>query len=296
MIANIFADESLYNALANQSNKDENRNLIKHMIFNCIRSYKKKFGAQYGNIVICCDGRRSWRKDEFEFYKANRKKARDESTIDFEMVFEVMNETLEDLKNFFPYPVIKLDCAEGDDVIAVIVRWGKDNLVSSQGLFEEPEHMMILSSDRDFVQLQKYPNVKQYSFTQKKEVVPEKSPKLDLLEKILTGDKGDGVPNICSAGNTFVTEGARQKPFKKVRFDDFAKAADPLDACLSDDEKKNFIRNQKLIDLDYIPENVYNLIVGELQSQLDKKPNKMNMMNYFISKGMKLLLQDIGDF
>lgn len=267
------------------------------MIINTIRSYNKKYGSAFGQVVICADGKNSWRKQAFPLYKAARKKSREESPVDWKFVFEVLNETLSDIKENFPYPVVHLDFAEADDCIAVVTDWVTKNRVveSDGGLFaeDEPEKIIIISSDGDFKQLQKNRNVTQFSPIQKK-LVKSANPKLELLEKILTGDAGDGVPNICSPDDVFVTEGARQKPFAKKRIDDFAKNGTA--ACKDSVEIRNFQRNELLISFDKIPTEVYNAIVESFVPQLDKKANKMKLFDYFVKNKMKHMLEVVGDF
>ena len=51
-ISNLMVSINTYN-----KNAEINEDLIRHMVLNSIRAYKVKFGEQYGNLVICCDGR-----------------------------------------------------------------------------------------------------------------------------------------------------------------------------------------------------------------------------------------------
>ena len=290
-ISNIFADKQFQEAAKNPS--EDSKVFLKHMILNTIRSYKVKYGEKFGDVIICADGGNSWRKQAFPLYKASRKKNRDESPVDWKFVFEVMNETLNDLKEHFPFPVVKVDVAEGDDVIAVLTKWITDNRSQQEGLFSESEKILIVSSDGDFKQLQQLKNVTQFSPMQKKQV-KSANPKLELLEKILTGDAGDGVPNICSPDDVFITEGARQKPFSKKRVSEFI--AKGLDACKDESEKRNFQRNELLISFDKIPYEVYNLILYTFKEQEQKKFSKMDLMNYFLKNKMKHMLEVMDEF
>jgi hypothetical protein len=290
-LSNIFADKEFQEAAKNPS--EDSKTFLKHMILNTIRSYKTKYEPKYGQLVICADGKNSWRKQAFPLYKAARKKSRDASPVDWKFVFEVMSETLTDLKESFPFPVVHIDSAEGDDVIGVLTDWITVNRTQTVGLFEETEKIVVISSDGDFKQLQVRKNVNQWSPMQKKAVVSSNA-KLELLEKILTGDAGDGIPNICSPDDVFVTEGARQKPFSKKRIDDFVKNG--IDACKDDFEKRNFQRNELLISFDKIPERVYNSIVEEFKTQCSKEFKKMDLMNYFLKNRMKLMIEVMDDF
>ena len=58
---------NLFSLLKHNNELDEN--LLRHMILNTYRMYRKKFHNKYGELVICNDSR-SWRKDIFENYKS----------------------------------------------------------------------------------------------------------------------------------------------------------------------------------------------------------------------------------
>ena len=58
-ISNMMAE------LGGRSDVEVNLPLIRHMIINSIRSYKRKFGEEFGNIVIACDNRHYWRRQYF---------------------------------------------------------------------------------------------------------------------------------------------------------------------------------------------------------------------------------------
>jgi hypothetical protein len=267
------------------------KGLIKHMILNSLLSYRQKYGKEYGELVLALDSRNYWRKDKFPFYKGNRKKDREKSGHDWEFIFEVINETKAELRENFPYKMIEIPAAEADDVIACITKYLQKNELTQQGLMTEPQPILIISSDGDFVQLQKYRNVRQWAPQQKKFVKPSGTIPHFIIEHICTaGD--DGIPNICSPDNSFV-DGIRQKSFRKDRLPEFF--AKGIDACKDDTERRNYQRNQMMIDFDFIPETIYNNIIAEYTSQ---KPvgNKMKIMNYFIKNKMKLLIEHAGSF
>ena len=172
--------------------------LIRHIVLNTLRSNVKKF-KEYGEVIICCDNKHYWRKDYFPYYKAHRTKDREKSDWDWGMIFKVLNMLRDDLKTHFPYKVIDVDGAEADDVIGSLVQE-----------YYHQEKILILSGDKDFVQLQKYPNVKQYDPVQKKFRTTD-DPARFIKEHIIRGDAGDGVPNFLSTDNCLVV-GDRQKP------------------------------------------------------------------------------------
>lgn len=270
----------------------EVKNLIRHVTLSTLKSYKKKYGKEYGELVICCDGRKYWRREIFPHYKANRKKAREASDLNWTLIFDTLTEMREDIAKHFPYKVIHLDRAEADDVIAVLAKHTQENDLIQEGLIEEPQKVLILSSDGDFIQLQKYKNVTQWSPMQKKQI---KANAKELHEKKIThivkaGD--DGIPNILSKDDVFVI-GERQKPVSAKRLQEFLELG--YDACKTDDERRNWHRNVKLIDFDHIPEDVSTEIID---TYVNSKPtgDKMSIMNYLIEKKCRLLLDELEDF
>ena len=255
-------------------------NLIRHMVLNSLRSYIKQFKEKYGNIIICCDSRKYWRRDVFPFYKSNRKKVRDESGFDWTLIFETLNKIRDELKENFPYKVIDVEGAEADDVIGVL----SARLSSS-------EDILILSSDKDFVQLQKYPNVTQYSPILKRFVTAD-NPHLYVKEHIIRGDRGDGIPNFLSADNVFAL-GERQKVINKKKLDEWMKLK-PEEFCVNENMLRGYKRNQMLVDLDFIPETLSAQIVETYENV--KPGNKQKMFNYFVEKKLMNLMEVLQEF
>jgi 5'-3' exonuclease len=262
--------------IANQKGKlDEN--LIRHMVLNIIRGHVKNFKKDYGEVVLCCDNRKYWRKDYFPFYKASRKKNRDKSDLDWHMIFDMLAKFKQELKDHFPYKVLDVEGAEADDIIGTLVP-----------IYSPHQKILILSSDGDFLQLQYYANVKQYNPSQKKYVISE-NPIMDLKEKIIRGDKGDGIPNILSPGDCFVRD-LRQKPITKPMLDKMLQ-----ESWLEQNEsvKANWMRNSTLIDLTFIPVEIREKIINTYE---ETKPAKGKLLNYFIEFKLKNLIEVIEDF
>jgi len=273
--------------------ESEVKNLIRHVTLSTIKSYKKKYGKEYGELVICCDGRKYWRKEFFEFYKGMRKSNRDKSDLDWKLIFDTLSEMREDIAKYFPWRVIHVDRAEADDIIAVMSKWLQDNQLVQEGLVEDPQKVLILSSDKDFKQLQLYPTVKQWSPMQKKYITATKQEIRDfMIEHIVKGDTGDGVPNILSKDDVFMV-GERQKPMSAKRLAEFIDKG--FDACKNDDERRNWHRNATLVDFEFIPKDVQTCIVD---TYLSNKPNgdKMTVMNYLMEHRCRLLLEELEDF
>jgi hypothetical protein len=260
--------------------------LVRHMVINSLRMYRTKFFKKYGELVICCDDKNYWRRELFPYYKIHRKKDRDESGLDWNMIFTVLNGIRDDIREKFPYKVIQIEHAEADDIIGSLChRFGHLGITNGSA-----EPILILSSDKDFMQLQKYANVEQYSPMQKKFITCS-NPARYIHEHILKGDRGDGVPNFLSDDDVFVN-GKRQKPLATKKIDAW-NGMSPEDYC---DERmiRNYRRNQQLVDLDFIPEDIQN----EANEIFDnyKLNERGKIFNYFIEKKMKNMMEVIGDF
>mgnify|MGYP003333680234 FL=1 len=254
--------------------------LVRHMILNTIRTYVKKFKATHGpEVIIACDNKKYWRRDIFPYYKAHRKKARESSGHDWSSIFEVLNKIRDELKNHSPYKVLDVDTAEADDVIAVLAT-----------KYSASEKVMILSSDKDFAQLQKFPNVEQYSPILKK-AIKEPLPTVQLKQLIIRGDKGDGIPNILSKDETFI-DGIRQKPITEAKIINWLNQ-DPKEFC-TDEMLRNFKRNEMLIDLTQIPEALKQSIIDSYENT--KAHTRQEFMNYMIANRLKNLIEVIDEF
>ena len=276
-----------------QKSPEEVRNLIRHITLSNILNYKKKYGAEYGEVVICCDGRKYWRREVFPYYKGDRKKSREKSDFDWKLIFDVLDEMRSDIREYFPYRVIHIDRAEADDVIAILTEWVQTNDLVQDGLYESPQKMMIVSSDHDFLQLQKYDGVAQFSPNTKKLI---KMSTRDLYEKYIThivkaGD--DGIPNILSDDAVLVTEGVRQTPLSAKRLAEFIE--DGKKACRNDTEIRNWDRNERMISFAFIPTDIREEIIS---TYIESKPKRdsMRLMNYLMKNKCRLLLDELGNF
>ena len=267
-----------------------NIDLLRHMILNQIRNYKKRFGNDFGDVVIACDNRRYWRREVYPYYKASRKKSRESSGHDWSSIFDALHQIRAEIDEFLPYPVIDVDGAEADDVIGVLAEYSQ---TSKEGaLFEESEPFLIISGDHDFQQLQKFANVKQYSPIKEKWVKLDCTPQEVLMEHIITGDKGDGVPNILSDDDTFVTEGKRQKPIRKTILAEWKKQK-PED-FVSGDMASGYIRNRQLVDLSMTPQEIKDEVVKEYENQQGK--SREHLLNYFVKYRLRNMMEVAEDF
>lgn len=288
MIANLHAQLGLQNI------REVEPDLLKHMILNTLRSIRVKFGPEYGDIVIACD-KRSWRKDVYPYYKANRAKAKAKSDLDWNAIFKVFDEMKEDLKAYFPYRVIEVEGAEADDIIGTLV-----HSFGSVGL-SLGETILIISSDKDYSQLHSYANVKQYDPIKKTYVQPKVTPREYLLEHIIKGDSGDGVPNILSDDDTFVVEGKRQKPMTAKRLEECKDLIAPIvdwdnipESFEITPTHRRYMRNLQLIDLSRTPEAIKKDVLAKYDEQAGK--DRKHVFNYLMKHRMRNLMDSVGDF
>jgi len=276
----------------NSNTLEQNKDLIRHAILSSILANKKKFHQEYGEVVVACDDKNYWRRDKFEHYKANRKTAREASTIDWNTIFECMDMVREDLIKFFPYKVVRVERCEADDIIAVLSKWTQDNDFDQFGIEQIPKPTLIISSDKDFAQLHKYSNIRQYSPMFKKYVKSPPSIQKFINEHIAKGDTGDGVPNILSIDSCFVDK-IRQNSMMKKRLEEFATLG--IVACKNETEIRNWHRNELLISFEKIPEEISDNILTEFHKERPKF-NRNNIFNYLVKNRMRLLLDNVEDF
>ncbi len=270
--------------------KMQDEDLIRHMILNSIRMYNRRFRDDYGQMVICADGRASWRYEYYPYYKANRKKRRGQSDLEWPEIFQILNMVRDEIKENLPYKVLHMDNCEADDIIGALVYNTQE--------FGQHEPVIIISSDKDFIQLQKFSNVKQFSPMQKKFVpaLQEKrfNPRTYLFEHICRGDTGDGIPNILSVDSCLVDKELRQSPLRQTVIDLYLESYDDYKMNMPTEVFRYYQRNKTLIDLNEIPEHIYNSIIKEFIEQ--KPTHRTKVLNYLIKKRCRNLIETVEEF
>jgi len=259
--------------------------MMRHMILNSLRMTKNAHSKKYGELVICVDDRNYWRRDIFPYYKAHRKESRDKSPVDWNQVYGVLNKIRDEIAEVFPYKVIMVEKAEADDIIGVLSKHFGTVLNN-----ESTERNLILSSDKDFGQLQKFANVDQYSPITKKWLRID-NPKEFLMEHIIRGDRGDGIPNFLSEDSAIISK-TRQTAIAKKKVDVWLKQ-EPNEFC-DDNMMRNFKRNEQLVDLEMVPENISSAIIDKFENY--KVPERRGLLNYFIKNKLKNLMDVISEF
>jgi len=264
--------------------KEPDESMVRHMILNSVRMYRTMFNDEYGEVILTYDSKHYWRRDFFPQYKSNRKKNRDADSKDWNAIFEILNKIKAEIKDNLPYKFLEVYGAEADDIIATLCKHSQTEKDRTKN-----ENILIVSGDKDFIQLQKYVNVKQYSPILKK-YVDGHNPDTYIKEHILKGDTSDGIPNVLSPDNTF-TDGLRQRPLGKKKIETWL---DMDTNTLHDEVKRNYQRNQKLIDLSKIPNELENEILTEFHGA--PFGDRSKLLNYFIKSRLKNLTETIGEF
>ena len=274
---NQIAVANLMMNLKMNNSKTLDESMVRHMILNSIRMYRKEHHSEYGEVVLTWDSKHSWRRDYFPEYKAGRRKGREESDLNWDDIFGTLNKIRNEIKKNFPYKYLEVFGAEADDIIGFLCEETRD------------EKIMIISGDKDFIQLQKYPNVKQWSPITKKDINGF-DPTIYLKEHILKGDTSDGVPNVLSPDNTFV-DGLRQRPLSRKKIQSWLVGGG---SDWNDEVKRNFQRNLTLIDLTKTPEELKNQI--RLEYNNASHGDRSKLLNYFMIYKLRELTDNIGDF
>ena len=273
ILANIFQTIKQYDTI------DEN--MLRHMVLNTYRMYRKMFKEDFGELVICHDSSNCWRKDIFEYYKLNRKAKQDASDVDWESIYDALHRIRTEVEQNFPYKNIKVERAEADDIISVLCE-----------KYSPHEKILILSNDKDFKQLQKFENVSQYSCIKKEFLICD-DPDGFLIDHIVRGDSSDGIPNVLSDDDTFMIESKRQKRLTKKTVEDiletYRMTGSPPEYCSAGWE-----RNKKLIDLNYIPDTIHNEVVNQFQT--NSEGDRSKILNYMIENRLKNLIENLEEF
>ena len=252
---------------------------VRKSIIRVIARIHRKFKQDYGDLVLCYDDKNYWRREIFPFYKKNRKQERENSKYDWDKVFSVLNTIRDEIKDHFPYQVIQVENAEADDVIA--------SLVNQMYINDTSEPTLILSADKDFIQLHRHEFVKQYDPIRNKWITHE-DPVQYLQEHIIKGDRSDGIPNILTCDDAIVS-GRPQKKMSKEKIASLA-SMNPQDFT-NFIRLRNWKRNSQLIDLTKIPEHVVEKIIVKYETCTH--PSNISI-DYFIKNNIQDIIEEFS--
>ena len=282
-----------------------------HIMFNSINKCWREFDGNH--IVLCLEGR-SWRKDFYAPYKANRRVIMDQRSVREQEDDELYFEAYDDMVKFFSEKtncsVVQCEQAEADDMIATWIQQHPD------------DNHFIISTDSDFYQLLA-PNVTQYNGTtdqvvtlegfkdlktgeaviDKKTKEPKKAidPEFALFEKCVRGDSSD---NVFSAYPGARLKGTKNKTGIMEAFEDrhtggYNYNNFMLQRWVDHEEtehrvKDDFERNKILIDLTQQPDEIKELCVTRMNEGKQKDP-VANIGIHFMKFCAKWDLQRMSD-
>lgn len=249
--------------------------LFRHTVINSLRVVNSKFRKDWGMLVIVADSGKSWRKDFFPYYKAKRNQDKTESKINWQQLHVGIRTVLKELHENFPYPVIVVANAEGDDLIGAITRWNSDQL----------QPTLIISSDKDFLQLQINNHLVQQFDNIHQRWITHDDPARYMFEHVLKGDRGDGIPNAYCPDDYFINK-YRRHPIRSEKLDQLWESGDIGSIPY-------FRRNIRLVDLRNTPQGISEEAV---QMLLDHKPIKGKVMQYLAKNRLSKLMDSLGDF
>ena len=256
-----------------------NIDTVRKSIIKVLARIERRFKDEYGQMILCYDDKNYWRREVFPFYKQNRKQERQNSKYDWDQVFSVLNKIRDEVRLNFPYQVIQVHGAEADDVIAAYVK--------HNSLKPTPDPVLILSADKDFIQLHRYPTVRQYDPIRNR-WIEDIDPVKYLQEHIVRGDRSDGIPNILTCDDAIVT-GKPQKKMSKEKISSLA-SMDPSEFT-NFIRLRNWKRNSELIDFTKIPRLVYDRIITYITR--NKKTESINIQ-YFIDNQITDLIEEFS--
>ena len=237
-------------------------NILRHNLLGSIFYYIDRFKPNKVFVCFECDGK-NWRKEKFDFYKAQRKEAREKQDVNWDEFYSFTSSFYNELKENFPFYVLKHDKLEADDIVSILVKkfLGNDNI--------------MITNDGDYKQLLKYPGVK--FFDSMKGIFNEcDSPKKFLETKIIMGDRSDNIPPIRPRFGEKTAE-------KLIESEEIYKMLNEVDPDGQPCElKRNYDRNKLLIDLENTPRD----LVESLENMVDEyqPPTSKYMVTYFRTK------------
>jgi len=242
-------------------------------------------------LIVSIDSKNGWRKKIYPSYKEQRKKARDDSKVDFQAFFKILDPFIDDLKQAFQnIEILKIDEAEGDDIIAVVCQILRN------------DNITIISTDHDFYQLQQFKNVKQWDPKEKSYATPLNA-ETSLDAKIIGGDKNDNIPAIYPRlGKVSIA---------KILNSEFMTNLNDENYYLNEDNRKNFItkyrispeqcrqnyiRNTQLIDFKHIPTEIKTKISEKIQNPDIKKFDGRKFNSFLFDHELSSIIPKSKDY
>ena len=197
-------------------------------------------------IILAVDDKRSWRKVYWNRYKESREGKRQVAKIDWNVFHKEFESFGNEIQNYLPFKVLKIQSAEADDIIGVIC------------LEKTEKEFVVISNDEDFLQLTS-DRVRLYH-PLKMTYVSVPDTELFIVEKCLTGQAKDDIFNIKTPIDW--PKGKRKPGFGEVSAKKVIK--DGYENWLKKEKlEERFHLNRVLIDLKLIPNVVKSRVLNE---------------------------------
>ena len=270
-----------------------------YMTFNSILIAVRKFRAD--EVVLGVDNS-SWRKVVYPPYKGDRKKKKERKNINWDKIYELMDQFSENWKKHFPIKVIKTFGAEADDIIGVLAKHIKNEKI-------------VVSVDEDYLQLLKEDNIKIYHPIQKKFRQVEDVD--TFLQKLyICGQKKDNIYNILTPldfnGDEQRKAALGENKFKKIleigidkwldeegikeveehnkKIAEFNKKSDKKRLLYETNLRDRYELNKRIINFEYVPAPIKKSIIDQYNNY---KFNESDFIyQYFKQKNWQGFLED----
>jgi len=219
--------------------------------------YYSIFEANASELVFAIDGDKSkiWRKLYWSRYKESRKK---DNKINWSDVFDHYMSFMSELKDNFPFKILRNPNAEGDDIIGTIVQ-------------NSPQKHHIVSVDKDFMQLYEKDRVTIYSPLKQAEM-KHPSPEHFIIEQCLLGQSKDDIFNIKTPLDH--PQGKRKPGFGPKALEKVVSYG--WKTWLKDNNlEERFEFNRNLMDFKRIPKSLQKSIMNMYKIKDFPHPDKM---------------------
>lgn len=261
-----------------KKNSEINKENLRVYLLSAVLKIHLKFKKEHGKDIVLALDSTSWRKTVFSNYKHKRKKKREDEEIDWNAVFVIFEEIIQEFEEHLPYKIIKVDGCEGDDLVFVLSKFCEGTVV-------------IVGIDKDYEQLQMFDHIKQYNPI--KEIFmkfDKKETAYNLFSLICRGDTSDGICSIINPDDCFV-KNIRQKPLREVYIKEAFEAAKKgeLKEFLGEKVYKRFEENRQLIDARYIPKDIQEKVVDKY---INYPKKKNNLIHYLVEHNLKQFTED----
>jgi len=207
-------------------------------------------------FALDCPRKNIWRRSYFPEYKIQRDiKAAKEEGFNLRPVFYEFRKVLNNICRDNGYHILEDSVCEADDFIYGLTNYLNKNFVNCK--------IRSISRDKDFFQI---PNIELYDIHLEKVIPLYDVPKKNLLFKLISGDKSDGIPSCFHKvpKHKILSKGCGDKTAKLILED-----KELLRQLLEEfpDSRIRFKMNKQIIDFNAIPLDIMNIINSKIEKE-----------------------------